>query len=143
MVTAHGMCLLYCEVDAMPDNQPTDRGRAAERHWSLSRRKFLRGVGACVALPTLPSLWPCLSQAAEVAPSTAAAGVPRRLAFVTIPNGVNLDSWWPKSEGKNFELAPTMSPLAGLKDQIQVISGLDHINATAGSDGAGDHARAS
>jgi hypothetical protein len=127
----------------MPDNQPADRDRAAERYWSLSRRKFLRGVGACVALPTLPSLWPRLSQAAEVAPSAVAAGVPRRLAFVTIPNGVNLDSWWPKGEGKNFEFAPTMSPLAGLKDQIQVISGLDHINATAGSDGAGDHARAS
>ena len=36
-----------------------------------------------------------------------------------------------------------MEPLAALKDQIQVIAGLDHINATAGSDGAGDHARAS
>lgn len=36
-----------------------------------------------------------------------------------------------------------MAPLAGVKDQIQVISGLDHINATPGSDGAGDHARAS
>jgi hypothetical protein len=64
------------------------------------------------------------------------------MAFVTIPNGVNLDKWWPK-EGKAFELAPTMEPLAALKDQLQVISGLDQINATAGADGAGDHARAS
>jgi hypothetical protein len=64
------------------------------------------------------------------------------MAFVTIPNGVNLDQWWPK-EGKEFQLAPTMEPLAALKDQLQVISGLDQINATAGSDGAGDHARAS
>jgi hypothetical protein len=36
-----------------------------------------------------------------------------------------------------------MEPLAALKEHIQVISGLDHINATSGSDGAGDHARAS
>src|SRR5256885_5786763 len=99
----------------MPDNLPTDRDLAAERHWSMSRRKFLRGVGACVALPTLPSLWPRSLQAAEVAPSTAAAGMPRRFAFVTIPNGVNLDAWWPKGEGEKFELAPTMSPLAALK----------------------------
>lgn len=79
----------------MPNNQPAERDLAAERHWSLSRRHFLRGVGACVALPTLPSLLPRWSHAAEVAPSivaAAAASVPRRMAFVTIPNGVNLDA---------------------------------------------------
>src|SRR5262245_6612907 len=98
---------------------------------NLNRRGFLRGVGACVALPALPSLLPRWAQAAaEVAPSTAASaasGAPLRMAFVTIPNGVNLDQWWPK-EGKEFQLAPTMEPLAALKDQIQVISGLDQIN---------------
>ena len=36
-----------------------------------------------------------------------------------------------------------MSPLEGLKQHFQVIGGLDHENATAGRDGAGDHARAS
>ncbi len=129
----------------MPTNLLMERNLAAERRWSLSRRHFLRGLGACVALPALPSLRR-LVHAAEVAPSidaAAAAGTPRRMAFVTIPNGVNLDHWWPKGEGKEFELAATMEPLAALKNQIQVISGLDHINATAGSDGAGDHARAS
>src|SRR6476661_8920045 len=105
---------------------------------SINRRRFLRGVGACVALPTLPSLLPRLASAAARAESA----VPQRMAFVTIPNGVNLSQWWPKGEGKEFELAPTMQPLAALKDQIQVISGLDHINATPGTDGPGDHARA-
>src|SRR5258705_292089 len=94
MVTAHGVCLLHWEADTMPDNQPTDRDRAAERYWSMSRRKFLRGVGACVALPTLPSLWPRLLQAAEVAPSTAAAGVPRRGGFFTNPHRGELGSLW-------------------------------------------------
>lgn len=112
----------------------------------LSRRGFLRGVGACVALPALPSLVPQWARAAEVpgasAANVAATGAPLRMAFVTIPNGVNLDQWWPKGEGKQFQLAPTMEPLAALKDQIQVIAGLDHINATPGPDGPGDHARA-
>ncbi len=36
-----------------------------------------------------------------------------------------------------------MEPLASLKDKVQVIGGLDHMNATAGKDGGGDHARAS
>jgi len=124
-------------------NELTDSARSAERHWALNRRHFLRGLGACVALPTLPSLWPRFALAAQTAPSTAAAAVPKRMAFVTIPNGVNLESWWPKGEGKKFELAPTMQPLAALKNQIQIIEGLDHINATAGNDGSGDHARAS
>ena len=130
----------------MATMETLDRIRAAERHWSLSRRRFLRGLGACVALPALPSLCPRGLQAAEAVPGSvlsAGAGVPRRMAFVTVPNGVNLDAWWPKGKGINFELASTMAPLAGLKDQIQVIAGLDHINATSGGDGAGDHARAS
>jgi hypothetical protein len=107
----------------------------------------LRGIGATVALPALPSLLPRIASASE-APSISAAvaassaGAPRRMLFVTIPNGVHQDNWWPTGEGKNFELGPTMEPLAAVKDQIQVISGLDHINATAGRDGAGDHARA-
>jgi hypothetical protein len=127
--------------------EPTALGRdlAAERHRSMSRRRFLRGVGASVALPTLPSLLPGWARAVEAAggaTSEAATAIPQRMVFVTVPNGVNLEKWWPKGDGKNFELAPTMEPLAGLKDQIQIISGLDHINATPGSDGAGDHARA-
>ena len=122
-----------------------DRELAAERHRSMSRRRFLRGVGACVALPALPSLvprWVTAAEAAITASTEAAAAVPQRMAFVTVPNGVNLEKWWPKVDGKNFELASTMEPLTGLKDQIQIISGLDHVNATPGNDGAGDHARA-
>jgi len=134
----------------MAMNKLTERNRAAERHWSLSRRHFLRGLGAGIALPTLPSLLPSWSFAAPAATSAAKGAVtsavtatPRRMVFVTIPNGVHQTNWWPKGEGTGFNLGPTMEPLAALKDQIQVISGLDHINATAGKDGAGDHARAS
>src|SRR6478735_4722805 len=104
-----------------------------ERH--LSRRGFLRGVGACVALPALPSLLPRWAVADSALPASTAASataVPLRMAFVTIPNGVNLDQWWPKGEGKQFELASTMQPLAALKNQIQVVAGLDQINATPG-----------
>ena len=65
------------------------------------------------------------------------------MAFVYVPNGVNQSNWWPKKEGKDFELNRTMQPLERLKDQIQVIGGLDQQNATGGKDGPGDHARAS
>jgi hypothetical protein len=130
----------------MQSSEPLDLDLAAERHRSMSRRRFLRGVGACVALPALPSLLPRWARAADATASDAASqlsgSVPQRMAFVTLPNGMNLEKWWPKGDGKNFELASTMESLTGLKDQIQIISGLDHVNALPGSDGAGDHARA-
>ena len=64
------------------------------------------------------------------------------MAFVTFPNGCNLDHWWPTGEGAAFQLNKTMEPLESVKRHIQVISGLDHLNAEPGPDGAGDHARA-
>jgi hypothetical protein len=107
----------------------------------------LRGLGATIALPALPSLGTPWAHGAElsafVGSVAAAASAPRRMVFLTIPNGVHQDNWWPTGDGKEFELGATMEPLAAFKDQIQVIGGLDHINATAGKDGAGDHARAS
>ena len=61
-----------------------------------SRRRFLRGLGACVALPTLDSLLPTALQAAS--PGTAApmgvtpTGAPLRMAFVYFPNGAIQDA---------------------------------------------------
>lgn len=115
------------------------------RHAGLSRRRFLRGVGACVALPALESLAPrALADATKsaISPATSATGAPLRMAFVYFPNGSIPKAWWPKAEGKNFALSATLQPLEKVKHQVQVLGGLDHINATAGPDGAGDHARA-
>src|SRR5260221_10330644 len=36
-----------------------------------------------------------------------------------------------------------MQPLDKVKHQLQILGGMDHVNATPGPDGAGDHARAS
>ncbi|MCA9166344.1 MAG: DUF1552 domain-containing protein [Planctomycetales bacterium] len=107
----------------------------------LVRRAFLRAAGVAVALPLLPSLSP---RRAVAAPATTMAvtetGAPLRMAFMSIPNGVQQDHWWPSEA---FELNETMQPLSKLRDHFQVLGNLDHINATPGSDGAGDHARAS
>ncbi|MEX2142132.1 MAG: DUF1552 domain-containing protein [Pirellulales bacterium] len=124
----------------------TPRALAAERHFSLTRRRFLHGVGACLALPAFESLLPSPLRAAAPAVGSGAVspgGAPIRMAFVYFPNGAHQANWWPKGEGKDFELAPTMQPLASLKHRLQVLGGLDHVNATPGRDGAGDHARAS
>ena len=67
------------------------------------------------------------------------------MAFVYFPNGA-IPARLVADDGegeKDFTLNRTMQPLEAVKQQIQVISGLDHVNATPGPDGAGDHARAS
>ena len=128
-----------------PSGTPADL--PSELRLALSRRRFLRGVGVCMALPALESLVPprALADIARASGSLAATptGVPIRMAFVYFPNGANQPCWWPKGEGKEFDLNRTMKPLEALKTKIQVLGGLDNLSANAGKDGGGDHARAS
>jgi len=102
----------------------------------LSRRTVLKGLGTAVALPWLESL-------VSAAPgSTAATAPPRRLAFLYVPNGVNMAEWTPKGDGKLPELVGILKPLNPLKDHINVLSGLALDKARPNGDGPGDHARA-
>jgi hypothetical protein len=112
---------------------------------------MLRGLGVAMGLPLLDAMLPSggLIQTAQAATGPAAAGgiagraavAPVRSCFVFIPNGVNVDNWFPKAEGAAFELPPTLAPLAKLKSDISVLSGLALDGAKAHGDGPGDHAR--
>ncbi len=102
-----------------------------------TRRAFLRGAGVCLGLPAFESLLARGVLGSELPKA------PTRMAFVYVPNGVHQHNWWPKATGKDFELSPTLKPLEPVKKWVQVLGGLDQKNATAGPDGAGDHARAS
>jgi hypothetical protein len=108
---------------------------------SLNRRRFLRGIGACLSLPAFEAM-SGKAQAAAPAFATTATGAPQRMAFIYFPNGAIHDQWWPKGTGKDFTLGNTLAPLESLKHRLQVVSGFAHANAEAGNDGAGDHARA-
>jgi len=106
----------------------------------ISRRTVLHGLGAAVALPWLEAMAPrALSAPAKAA---AKAGPPNRLAFLYVPNGINMAEWTPKQEGKGFELPYIMQPLAPVKDDLLVLTGLTADKARPNGDGAGDHARA-
>src|SRR5690348_10968445 len=123
----------------MTNRQSNQSSQAAGRS-NFTRRTFLRGVGACMALPALESVLSSPAVAAAATPTELAVtttGAPLRMAFVYIPNGVIQDTWWPKGDKTNFEFGDTMKPLEALKNSVQVCGGLDHINATAGPDGAG------
>jgi len=118
--------------------------KVARRSSGLNRRGFLRGLGACVALPAFESLSPLRLIGAEAAAgnlATTASGAPLRTAFVFFPNGAIPGSWWPAGEGPQFDFSTTLKPLEAHREHLQVLGGLDHNNATAGPDGGGDHAR--
>ena len=128
----------------MNTNPMLNRNLAAERQASLSRRRFLRGLGACMAVPAFESWRPLtLLAAPAVAQGLARKTAPVRMAFLYVPNGTIPSAWWPEGDGgKDFALSPTLQPLEKVRHQLQIISGLEDISAEAGPDGGGDHARA-
>lgn len=118
--------------------------KPADRRQFPDRRKFLKGVGVSVALPALQSIAPNSLQAA--APlrraATTETGAPLRTAFVYFPNGAIPDLWWPEGDEKKFSFKETLKPLESVRSSVQVMQGLDQVNANSGDDGGGDHARA-
>jgi hypothetical protein len=119
---------------------------ASDRRAALSRRTFLRGVGACVALPLFESLRTGELFAAAAPPTarlaSTATGAPLRTAFVYFPNGAIPAAWWPSGAGTDIRWSRTLEPLAKHKGQLQILGGMEHRTAEPGPDGAGDHARA-
>ena len=100
----------------------------------LSRRTVLRGIGVSMALP-----W--LEATSSIVKASAVTMSPTRMAFIFVPNGVVMNNWVPKTEGYGFQLTRTLEPLAPVKDDLLVLSGLTHDKGRANGDGAGDHAR--
>src|SRR5580704_9310619 len=92
---------------------------AARQSVGFSRRHFLRGLGACLALPAFESLRPLRLSAAEtsISPSlaTTATGAPLRTAFVFFPNGAIPAAWWPGEAKQDYDLSKTLQPLAAVR----------------------------
>ncbi|MDB5300042.1 MAG: hypothetical protein JWO87_1705, partial [Phycisphaerales bacterium] len=62
--------------------------------------------------------------AAGGAAGAARAAIPTRMAFVFIPNGVNVKEWFPQTgDDAEFELTPSLQPLKEVKDEITMIKG--------------------
>src|SRR5580704_14411403 len=103
---------------------------------SIPRRAFLRGTGAVLALPVLDAMTPAFA---------VDKASPIRMQFMEVPNGImNLNGeWTPKTEGTEFELSPTLQPLASFRDRMLVLTGLDQQqSAGLAFEVGGDHPRA-
>ncbi|MFY0653924.1 MAG: DUF1552 domain-containing protein [Cyclobacteriaceae bacterium] len=102
-----------------------------KKKWHISRRKMLKGMGACIALPYLDVmanssvLWDKPQQG------------PVRSAFMFMPNGVHPERWNPTKTGREFEFSPLLSPLKGFRDDILILGEL--MNKSALDDDADGH----
>lgn len=98
----------------------------------LSRRTFLRGAGAAVALPFLEAMWPASARAQS------AANAKRFLAYY-VPNGVRMSDLTPSPTGANYALPPILAPIVDVRTELLVLTGL--ANRAASESVPGDHAR--
>jgi hypothetical protein len=100
--------------------------RKAHRH-PLTRRAFLRGAGAAMALPFIEQLAPA------AAPGTAGvAKPPLRFGVFTVTGGTVIESWKPKDVGAITKLPSILRPLEFAKDELLVLSGLSHHGRSEG-----------
>src|SRR5436309_7966207 len=86
---------------------------------SLPRRTVLRGLGATIALPFLDAMVPALSLRGR-----AAAKPVHRFQTFYVPNGMAMEYWSPKGDGRAFEISPILEPLAPFRNQMLVLSGI-------------------
>ena len=84
----------------------------------MSRRALLRGAGVSLALPCFDAMRPAIAEA----PSDR---TPQRFAWVYVPNGVVQDAWHPSTAGADWEMTPSLEPLAPFRKQLNVFTGLD------------------
>ena len=76
--------------------------------------------------------------------AAAASAAPNRMIFMYVPNGKVMPDWDPDPMdiGMDYKLPPLLQPLAELKKDFNIITGLAADGARAHGDGGGDHARA-
>lgn len=105
-------------------------------HKPLDRRTFLKGLGTLMAIPVLEGMAPITYASG----SGAIAANPTRMAFLFVPNGINMAEWTPAAAGP-LQISPILQPLAEVQKDISILTGLSQQNAFALGDGPGDHAR--
>jgi hypothetical protein len=90
---------------------------------ALSRRRFLQSSGIFLALPFLEAFRPAFARTPTE---------PRRLLVVSNNLGFLPKLIHPKAAGPNYELPPTLEPLADIQSQFSFLSGISHPDVNGG-----------
>lgn len=94
-----------------------------KRRSVLPRRTFLKSAGISLALPWLEAMSPnarSVTSAGEISSNE----TPRRAVFCFFGLGINGRDFTPSDVGLNYTLTPILEPLAALRKDFTVISGL-------------------
>jgi len=100
-----------------------------KKSWHLDRRTVLKGAGVTLALPWI--------EAMSLGAEAKAASQPRRMCCILFPYGIALPKdnqpdrdwgWFPRGEGKDYQLTKVLEPLAPLMDDVSIFAGLSHPN---------------
>ena len=91
----------------------------------LSRRRFLQSAGVTLALPLLECMTPVFGRASQTK-------APRRLLIISNNLGFLPKPFFPKSAGRDYELSPTLSLLADVRNEISIFSGMSHPDVNGG-----------
>ena len=92
----------------------------------LDRRTVLKAAGVSMALPLMEAMGASESQLKEL---------PRRVCAIQFPFGVAMPKadaedrdwgWFPKGEGKDYQLSNPLKPLEPLRDDLSIFWGLSH-----------------
>ena len=108
----------------------------------LPRRAFLGGMGVAgaavrIGLPPLACMFNS-SGTAYAARSTESTSAPdTRFVLWFNGNGIPERYWIPRAEGAEYRLTPCLAPLARLRNDVQVLSGLDNPNGQTSGVGNG------
>lgn len=96
----------------------------------MNRRFFLRAAGITLALPLLESLSPRVLGSGLAVGSQAGAKIgakrPTRMVCVGNMLGFYQPEFFPKNGGKDYDLPMLMQPMAPVRNDFTLYSGLDH-----------------
>ncbi len=114
---------------------------------SMSRRVFLKGLGAAgalmgIGLPPLEAMFNGngTAYAAQLATGKIVENpIESRFVFWFNGNGIPEKYWVPVETGPDYTLTPCLSPLQPFREDIHVITGLDNAAARLPGPGNGHH----
>lgn len=99
----------------------------------LNRHRFLCGAGTLLALPRVNV--PRRLAAATPSQRPQRPQRPQRLVCVAVHLSLYPGDWFPTTTGPDYELPSLLQPIAHLRKQFTLISGMDHPNVARGHDG--------
>ncbi|MGI9544733.1 MAG: DUF1552 domain-containing protein [Cyclobacteriaceae bacterium] len=100
-----------------------------KKNWNIPRRRMLKGMGACIALPFLEAMVPSSVLA------NPKINAPKRAVFLFSPNGVCPGKWAPTGIGSNFTMSPILKPLENFQQDLLVLQQLMNKHSTTGVEG--------